>query len=398
VSGLFLLNTARLPGRIFTPARCMALLTGAAVELILILPFCGMLFHCGCRVLWAGAARQCNIHYASSSHCPLCSGGNATFYGYFMVLIFGIQGLVFSVVRTRKVVPLLAVLLAAFFATGAGIGYLSRSRSTTNHSVAESPGPGSEKPAQRFAHDRLDRLLHKYVSVQGWVDYDGLNRDRLELNRYLADVANAEPKNFIDDRERLAFWINAYNASTLADVLDDVYNKVKSVRDVSGFFNRKKHDLAGMAMTLDEIEQHGRQLGDPRIHFALVCASGGCPRLQQFAYTGPVLDSQLDQVTRQFLQDTKRGARMDAATGELMLSSVFKWYAGDFTGHTSSAGRLFARVKATISGDSVLGFVAGYATPEMKTFITDKKPPVRYLDYDWSLNAQSTHTGIEVRK
>ena len=237
-----------------------------------------------------------------------------------------------------------------------------------------------------------DRLLRTYVNDQGWVDYAGLAHERTGLNRFLGELASVSPTEFKDQSERLAFWINAYNAYTLADVLDTVYDKHKSVRQVSGFFDGRKHAVAGEQLTLDEIEKRGRDLHDPRIHFAIVCASTSCPKLQRFAYTGQALERQLDQAATAFLADPKRGLRFDLEHKELSVSPIFKWYAGDFTGNSSGAGSLWARAKATVSGGELLDFVARYAPDDVAQAIRENRPALHYFSYDWSLNSLNTHS------
>ena len=236
-----------------------------------------------------------------------------------------------------------------------------------------------------------DRLLHTYVTDNGWVDYAGLARERGALNQFLQDLAKASPGDFKNNGERLAFWMNAYNAFTLGDALDTVYGKHKSVRQVSGFFDGRKHSVAGEQLTLDEIEKHGRDLHDPRIHFAIVCASASCPKLQRFAFTGEKVDSQLDQAAKEFLADGNRGLRFDSKSNALHVSPIFKWYAGDFTGTSDGAGSLWARAKATVSGSELLDFIAKHAPPEVARHIRENPPTLHYFEYDWSLNSLDTH-------
>lgn len=236
-----------------------------------------------------------------------------------------------------------------------------------------------------------DRLLHTYVTDEGWVNYAGLARERASLSGFLEKIAASSPRQFATDSERLAFWIDAYNALTLSDVVESVYGKHRSVREVARFFNGKQHSVAGEQLTLDEVEKRGRDMHDPRIHFALVCASTSCPRLQRFAYTGENLDSQLDQAAREFLADPHRGLRFDPKTNELYVSPIFKRYAGDFTGASGSGGSLWARVKATVSGSELLDFIARYAPPEVARHIQENPPTLHYFDYDWSLNSLDTH-------
>jgi len=235
------------------------------------------------------------------------------------------------------------------------------------------------------------RLLHTYVTDEGWVDYARLARERDELNRFLDELGKASPNGFKDNADRLAFWINSYNAFSLADALDTVYGKHQSVRQVGGFFDGKRHLVAGEQLTLDEIERHGRDLHDPRIHFAIVCASASCPKLRRFAYTGEALNNQLDQVARQFFADQNRGLRFDPQKNELYVSPILKWYAGDFTGTSSSVGSFLGRVEATVSGSELFDFIGRYAPAEIANRIKQNPPRLHYFDYDWSLNSLDTH-------
>jgi len=265
-----------------------------------------------------------------------------------------------------------------------------------NRLISTEPKPetaraGAPTPVKEFQQVTLDELFRSYVNDGGWVDYAGLGRERDKLDSDLAGLAGASPQSFSTDHERLAFWIDAYNAFTLADVLDHVYGKFKSVQSVPGFFDRNRHRVGGASMTLDDMEQRARSFSDPRVHFALVCASTSCPKLQPFAYTGSDLDKQLDRAARDFLADPSRGLRLDRLRNEIFLSSLFKWYAGDFTMASSKAGRAVAPAKAYISGTEGLAYIRQYTPAEVSTFIDEKKPGLSYLPYDWTLNAQELH-------
>jgi hypothetical protein len=104
---------------------------------------------------------------------------------------------------------------------------------------------------------RYDKRLQAHIADQGWVDYQGLSRERRALDEFLEELAKASPAKYPRNQEKLAFWINAYNAFTLADALDSVYGHHQSVRQVSGFFDGKKHPVGGQQLTLDEVEQRG---------------------------------------------------------------------------------------------------------------------------------------------
>ncbi len=247
--------------------------------------------------------------------------------------------------------------------------------------------PTSTAKPPSIDHKPLGELLSAYVNKDGWVDYAGLQKDRAKLDAYLAVVATATPANFPNDAERLAFWINAYNACTLADVLADVYGKRKSVKEIEkAFFDTKKHAVAGEQLTLNQIEQKGRDLQDPRIHFAVNCASASCPKLQRYAYYGGELEAQLSNAAREFLADSGRGLNYDPSRNVAYLSPIFKWYAADFT----QANSVVARIKAEASGEELLEVAKKYMPTDVAEYFTEKKPKVDYLEYDWSLNAQET--------
>jgi hypothetical protein len=143
---------------------------------------------------------------------------------------------------------------------------------------------------------------------------------------------------------------------------------LQSVRDAGAFFQRVKVDVGGKDFSLDDIE-HGilRKMGDPRIHMALVCASRSCPKLLPRAYRAADLDAVLDRQARDFLADPSRN-RFDAAAKTAHLSSIFKWFGGDF---------------AVAPYGGVRGFVRHYSTDAAAL---PEDFAIEYLDYDWSLN------------
>lgn len=288
--------------------------------------------------------------------------------------------------QTHRQKILLPVLLLASFSLWLLAACSPQPPQTPASAPVVSATAGNAAVRGMFDHGALDKILATYVNDQGRVDYAGLQNNRAALDDYLKTLATASPQSFPNDAERLAFWMNAYNAFTLADVLDGVYKKHKGVREVKGFFDAKKHRIAGADLTLDQIEKRGRELKDPRIHFGVVCASTSCPKLQRFAFTAPQLEEQLSRITREFLSDPARGLRPEKDRNEIHLSSIFKWYAGDFTMSSS----VLARVKAEVSGSEVLEYVKKHAAPDIAQFISEKNPTVKYLDYDWSLNTQET--------
>jgi hypothetical protein len=239
--------------------------------------------------------------------------------------------------------------------------------------AAEPGAPGSIR-----AHAAWTELLGRHVSG-GLVDYAALKRDgRPALQAYLQAleaVERAELESW-PRADQLAFWIDAYNAYTVKLVLD--HHPVRSIRSIGLFtgaaFRRKFIPLeraAGARLSLDDIEHHilRERFRDPRVHFALVCASRSCPVLRAEAYRGPELEAQLDDAARTFLRDPARN-RYDPVARTLFLSSIFTWFRRDFE---AAAGSLPA-------------FVARYADPATARALRGPGVKVVFLDYDWSLN------------
>lgn len=243
-------------------------------------------------------------------------------------------------------------------------------------------GGTSPTPAPAFSHRALDELLNDFVDDSGGVNYVGLKKERAKLDQYLATLATAQPQSFPTDTERLAFWINSYNAFTLADVLDQVHGKVKSVQQVKDFFKKPSHKIAGETLSLDEIEKRGRDLKDPRIHFAVNCASNSCPKLQRAAYDGLKLDLQLSRAAREFLGDMNRGMNYDPGRNAVLLSPIFKWYAEDY----ATVNPLLAKPGA--SDAEILNAAKNFMPTNVSQFLTEKNMQVQWKEYDWSLNEQ----------
>jgi hypothetical protein len=245
--------------------------------------------------------------------------------------------------------------------------------------------------ASNVDQSALTQLLSRHVNAHGWVDYVGLRRDRPALQTYLTSLRNVNVGRMPSDAARLAFWIDAYNAFTLNDVLEYVDGKTDSVKKVDGFFDKHKHPIAGEFLTLDEIEKQARSFHDPRVHFAINCASASCPKLQAFAFTASNLNQQLNQAAAGFLADPRRGLRLQQTDNTIYLSPIFEWYAGDFTGATSTAGELLSWASAAFSGGNVLKFVEEHSAPDVAAYIRKRQPTVKYMTYDWTLNSQKLH-------
>jgi len=219
------------------------------------------------------------------------------------------------------------------------------------------------------AFDTADwaEVLRRHVNADGRVDYEGLLAAREPLQRYLALIGEVGPTSrpdlFPDADARLAYWINAYNAATMDQVLRRW--PIQSVIDHRlSFFVVTRYRVDGRSLSLYSMENDivRREFGDPRIHFALNCASIGCPRLPTEPFIGTRLQTQLERETTRFLGERRNVAIED---GALVLSEIFSWYEDDF------APGIVKWIRAR--------------SPNL-AIAADAKPT--YRPYDWGLNAQ----------
>ena len=221
-------------------------------------------------------------------------------------------------------------------------------------------------------HQTWDALLKKHVSAEGKVDYAGFKEDAAELDAYLKLLSDNHPNEVNwSENERLAYWINAYNAFTVKLIVDNY--PVKSIKEIGKgpnipFVNTpwdiKFIKIEGQTYDLNNIE-HGilrKHFNEPRIHFAVNCASVSCPNLRNEAFIASRLDEQLSDSARQFLADSgKNKLRPNKAE----LSKIFDWFKGDFTKN----------------GQSLIQFLNQYAPVTL-----NPDAEISHLKYDWSLN------------
>lgn len=225
--------------------------------------------------------------------------------------------------------------------------------------------------AKPIQHDLWDSLLQKHVSADGQVSYKGFIQDSVQFNQYLELLSNHHPnaKNWSRE-ERMAYWINAYNAFTVKLIVDNYPTPgIKEIKSGIPFVNTvwdiKFIKIEDAEYDLNNIE-HGilrPKFKDPRIHFAVNCASISCPKLLNRAYTAEKLDEQLDQAARDFLSDPTRNIIRE---DEARLSKIFSWYRIDFN-----------------KGGTLIEYINQYAPVK-----TQKDAKISYLDYNWSLNGE----------
>ncbi len=204
----------------------------------------------------------------------------------------------------------------------------------------------------------VDAFLKKYVQ-EGKVKYSSINK--AEIKVLTEAIANTNLKGCSDD-EIFAFYINSYNILVIKSVLDN--NIPKSPLDVSGFFDAKKHNVAGSLLTLNDIENNviRKKWKEPRIHFVLVCAAIGCPKIENFAYQPKLLYDQLLTQTKKAVNDN---SFIKVSNGKVDVSQIFEWYIVDF-GNTKKG---------------ILDFINKYRTNKIPSTSN-----VGYYEYNWQLN------------
>ncbi|MFO7707718.1 MAG: DUF547 domain-containing protein [Desulfobacterales bacterium] len=223
--------------------------------------------------------------------------------------------------------------------------------------------------ADAVDHALFAELLAEYVRG-GEVDYAGFKSEEKTLDRYLFLLEQTDPGSLGRD-DQFAFYINTYNAWTIKLILTG-YPGLKSIKDLGTLFQspwkKKIVRIHGETLSLDDVEHKilRPRFKDPRVHFAINCASRGCPPLISEPYRGAALSEQLEKVTREFL-NTPQNYRLEGDT--FWVSALFKWFPEDFDNDPA-------------------GFYRGYAEGDLKRLLEEKRDRLRlrYLDYDWSLN------------
>lgn len=250
------------------------------------------------------------------------------------------------------------------------------------------------EPAGTFDYSSYAEVLRSFVSEAGLVDYAALAQRREPLDRFVSQLAAVDPRQLEQSPKpaQLAFWINAYNALTLRVVLDhypiragffrSLLYPANSIRQIPGVWDEIRFTVAGRERTLDEIEHQilRRRFHEPRIHFALVCAALGCPPLRREPYEERRLEEQLDDQVRRFLTDPRK-FQWDEERRMLRISPIFRWFEEDFSGACPEGGG---------GRSAVLCFLQRYLPASQRRLLSSSSLRIEYLDYDWSLNDQSS--------
>ena len=239
--------------------------------------------------------------------------------------------------------------------------------------------PTDPIPPDRVSHQAWDRIVLAHVH-NGQVDYPAIQADG-RLNGYLSELNRIDPTRLTRRQDQLAFWINAYNAFAVQGILDH-YSPMTLWGRYSYFIGRE-YRVGGATINLYDLEREVLidQFHEPLIHFAIVCASTSCPKLQPWAYEPEQLGRQLVQVAQAFINDPTRN-RFNRTQKVASLSMIFHWFEKDFV---DAAG-------------SVLTYIARYIDdPELAKELIQPDFRIEYLDYDWNLNGiapkETAHAG-----
>lgn len=212
---------------------------------------------------------------------------------------------------------------------------------------------------QKNIHFRWQQQLEAFVGPEGNVNYKAWKSEEKELEAYIKTLENFPPAAYWSKKETLSYWINAYNALTVQLILK--HYPLKSIRDLKKPWDIPCFTLGEKQYSLGNIEHDIlRKMDEPRIHFAINCASASCPKLQRDAFMPRQLEDQLEKATKEFILDPRKNK---ISLEQLELSRIFLWFGKDFG---TKADRL--------------SFISTYSGVPLTN------PAIDYLSYDWALN------------
>ncbi len=240
----------------------------------------------------------------------------------------------------------------------------------TYQSSAQSTQPllSHDKNNNSYQIDYLiwEELLNKYVDDKGFVDYQGFVNDKNKLYKFTDHLSKNPPQKNWTENQKKAYFINAYNAYTIQLVVK--HFPVESIKDIGGFlenvFKMNFIDFKGKMISLDDIEKGMLlTLGDPRVHFAVNCASFSCPKLDNKPYKPENLDQHLNQAATDFINSRLNNLSPKKAT----ISKIFKWYKSDFE----------------TANSTLIDFINKYSNTKLNSDVQ-----IEYLEYNWQLNSK----------
>ncbi len=263
----------------------------------------------------------------------------------------------------------------------------------------------SKKEPTKFDHYHSDfnYLLKTYVK-NNEVDYKGFIKSKDLLNKYLNSLARISEKEYMlwNKNQKLAYWINAYNAFTIKAIIDNypikrswtliglLYAPKNSILQIPGVWKKLEFKAMGKLVTLDTIEHQilRKDFYEPRIHMAINCASKSCPDLKSEAYTFVNLESQLEDASLKFINNYEKGLKLESNGKIIKISKILKWFGNDFDSYSKTVN-ISDNFK---DKKGVLGFIYNYTnSEEIKNIIRSSNFELMYLEYDWTLNDKDTN-------
>jgi len=237
----------------------------------------------------------------------------------------------------------------------------SKINSKENGTINKNPKvTQTKKSSKTISHYTWNNLLKKHVSKEGNVNYKGFKEDIKIFETYLYELRNYMPKEHWTRKDKLAYWLNAYNAYTVKLIVDKY--PIKSIKDIKDPWDYRFFKLGQKWYTLNDIEHKIlRKMGDPRIHFGINCASFSCPPLPNKAFTPQNVNQELEKLTIAFVNDPKRNS---ISASKIEISKIFSWFSKDFK-----------------TNGSLIDFLNTYSKVTIQ-----KNAKKSFMDYDWNLN------------
>ena len=214
--------------------------------------------------------------------------------------------------------------------------------------------------SQNFNYRNYSLFLSKYVSNTGNVNYDKIKANKPKLDAIIAQFDKIQPTDKWLKNEKMAYYINAYNIYTIKVIIDNY--PTKNIKDINGAWSKKIVTSGKSMISLKDVENKIlRKMDDPRIHFAINCASYSCPNLANIAYVPATLEKQLEKATKSFINDKSKNAITE---NEINISKIFDWFEKDFK-----------------TSGTLIDFLNKYSKVKI-----DPKAKIKFLEYDWALN------------
>jgi len=249
-----------------------------------------------------------------------------------------------------------------------------------------------------FEYDSYSDVLKNYVDNDGFVNYSALKDNADSLNKFIDQIKTLDKTNFENwqEEEKIAFWINVYNAIALKivsdhypikpDFIQKMFYPENSIRQINGSMNGIKFKVMGDKITLDKIEKSIliKEYREPRVLVALVCAALGCPPLRNEPYNGDNLDYQLNDQARRFLAEPGN-FRIDKKNSVVYLPAIFKTAGEHFVDEYLPEEKFESFAK---NDQAVLNFISSYLDKQQRQYLLDYDFSINYIDFDWNLNTR----------